>query len=54
VQRANSARFFVLKHGQSSDSEVRMISRQPLMRTSESRELWQYVDSSAALNLKFP
>src|ERR1700733_16298690 len=45
--------FFACRHVQSSDSEVRMISLRPLMRTSESKELWQSTDSSAALNLKF-
>jgi hypothetical protein len=41
------------RHARSSDSEVRKISRRPLMRTSESKELWQLIISSAALNLKF-
>ena len=38
---------------QSSDSGVRKLSRRPLRRTSESREFWQLLVSSAVLNLKF-
>src|ERR1700733_465920 len=42
--------FFARCHVRSSDSEVRMMSLRPLMRTSESKELCQLADSSAALN----
>ena len=36
-----------------SDSDVRIISRHTLLRTSESKEHWKTYDSSAVLNLKF-
>jgi hypothetical protein len=42
------------RYSQSSDSEVRKLLRQPLMRTSESKELWKFIVSGAAFEFEGP
>jgi hypothetical protein len=39
---------------QNSDPDVRMISRQPRMRTSESKELRQLIDSHCGFDFEVP